>query len=76
MKRLNANAKTVETLREVFLLATQVGSIVTTMAADCRGKASLIRDLVPRAIFKVGATGDEEETEAALMLLVDRWVYF
>ena len=66
----------VELLSEVFLISVHVGNIVAMMTADCRGKAALIRDLIPRVCFKVGGCGSLEETESALMLLVDRWTYF
>ena len=62
MKRLHQNAKTSAQILEVYLLSVKIGGIVKTLASDCRGKALLIKELIPKAIFKV----EEEHHETAM----------
>ena len=70
MKRLHQNTKP-ELIAETLLLSVKVGGIVDTLSRDCQAKAYLIRELLPRAVFKV--TDDQND---AMQLLLDRWTYF
>ena len=48
----------------------KVGSIVKTLTDDCRAKASLIRDTIPRVVFNV-----DRDMDVAGAKLLDSWTY-
>ena len=70
-KRLNGTGRSIEAVRETYLIAVEVGGIVRTMASDCRAKAALIRDTIPRLIFNL----DGKDVDEVMMLMVDQWTY-